>query len=150
MKATILMVDNDADDREIFCEVVSMISASNICYAFGGGQDALRHLSEGKISVPDIIFLDINMPVMSGWDCLSLLKKNEQLSNIPVYMYSTSSLPDEAKKAEQLGAAGYYCKPADIMELQKALETLILQVRQAPSDGTRPVKGLVRFQPRVM
>lgn len=73
---------------------------------------------------PDVIFLDLNMPAMSGWQCLAKLKNDTALKNIPVIMYSTSSNPREKEIAIELGATGFVTKPTDFGVLTKILETI--------------------------
>src|SRR5438270_7146277 len=88
---TLLIVDDDEDDKEMFCEVVSAISDSHTCITSSNGHEAL-HLLQTSQTLPNFIFLDLNMPRMSGKQCLAQLKKSERLSTIPVIIYSTSKL----------------------------------------------------------
>lgn len=125
MTPIILLIDDDADDREIFCEVVKEIPCEAVCYAIPNGHEALRQMEENKIETPSLIFLDINMPIMNGWQCLEALKKHEKYNHIPVVMYSTSSMPRDVEKAKELGAICLYCKPSSITDLRSALEAFI-------------------------
>ena len=84
---TILIVDDDIDDLEIFTEAVKTISTQINCIRALDGAEAMQMLDNIN---PDIIFLDINMPGMNGAECLSLIKKNEEFKNLPVVVYSTS------------------------------------------------------------
>ena len=72
----ILVIDDDADDRSLFMEAVEEITPELICHTAGNGQDGLKQMRDAAMGCPDLIFLDVNMPVMNGWDCLSALKKN--------------------------------------------------------------------------
>ncbi|MBC7485318.1 MAG: response regulator [Cytophagaceae bacterium] len=72
------------------------------------GQDSLTLLQEIK---PSIIFLDINMPGMNGWDCLTKLKSREKLKHIPAIMYSASSHKAEVDKAFTVDALSFFAKP---------------------------------------
>jgi CheY-like chemotaxis protein len=71
---------------------------------------------------PQVIFLDINMPEMSGWQCLEILKKGDKTKNIPVIMYSTSAARLEGQKAVSKGAIGFYEKPSRFEWLKEFLE----------------------------
>lgn len=71
--STILIVDDDEDDKEMFIEVVSEIDNSTNCIQASNGYEALEIL-EKNISLPDLIFLDLNMPRMNGKQCLQSIK----------------------------------------------------------------------------
>src|SRR4051812_29905511 len=86
---TILLVDDDEEDILIFKEVVRNDIDSNInIITSTNGVECLKALE--NIS-PDVIFLDINMPVMGGKECLEKIKNDPQLKDIPVVIYSTST-----------------------------------------------------------
>ncbi len=68
----ILLADDDMDDTEMFCEALADIDESIICHCAVNGSDALRIL-DGLKELPSVIFLDLNMPLMNGWDCLTHL-----------------------------------------------------------------------------
>lgn len=84
---TILIVDDDIDDLEIFTEAVNTISTQINCIRALDGAEAMQLLNNIN---PDIIFLDINMPGMNGAECLSMIKTKEEFKNLPVVIYSTS------------------------------------------------------------
>ena len=100
---TILVVDDDQDDVEIFCEAIQSISSSINCLMTYTGKAALSLLGQLK-ELPKIIFMDCNMPSMDGGTCLSLIRKDERLKDIPVVMYSTSFPHAESEKFKQMGA----------------------------------------------
>jgi CheY-like chemotaxis protein len=79
-----LVVDDDCDDTELFAEAIASVDASVSCYNAADGKQALDKLTNKDIERPDLIFLDINMPGMNGWQFLSGLKGNENLKSIPV------------------------------------------------------------------
>ncbi|MBA3664495.1 MAG: response regulator [Bacteroidetes bacterium] len=114
-----LLVDDDDDDRDLFERAVKSIEGG-VYYGVAGGPKMLEYLS-GSQQLPDVIFLDVNMPEMSGWECLEILKSNKRYKNIPVLMYSTSSHSKDIKKAEALGAMTFCVKPDDYAELRKLI-----------------------------
>ena len=120
-----LLADDDSDDMEMFCELVEEIDPSITCYCASDGQEAIDKLTGGEFLGPDLIFLDINMPGMNGWECLALLKKNPLWENIPVIMYSTSSHRKEKQLASELGAIGFFTKPAGYTQLKNILTFLM-------------------------
>jgi CheY-like chemotaxis protein len=116
-----LIIDDDADDREMFCEALQEVIPDSLCYCAPNGRRAILALDNGEIRIPDLIFLDINMPIMNGWQCLSKLKETEAYKHIPAIIYSTSSYPEDLEKAQHLGALCFYTKPSNFGALKKSL-----------------------------
>ena len=71
-----------------------------------------------------MIFLDINMPNITGWECLREIKKITALQTISIVMYSTSNLESEGLKAQDIGAAAFLTKPNDYEQLKENLSAL--------------------------
>lgn len=119
-----LLADDDQDDADFFCEALDEIDDSISCIWAKSGADLVRKIEGNKIDPPEIIFLDINMPEMDGWETLTFLKNNPKLSKVPVIMYSTSSARRDAQKALELGALCFYEKPTNYLLLKEFLELL--------------------------
>ncbi|MEO8760502.1 MAG: response regulator [Bacteroidia bacterium] len=113
---TIMIIDDDEDDRFFFCSAVKEINPAYICQEAKNGKEALEILRD-TVKLPDFIFLDINMPVMGGKECLAELKMDDKLKHIPVIMYTTSSFQTDIEFTRQLGAADYFIKSFDISKL---------------------------------
>lgn len=126
----ILLIDDDRDDREFFMDAVSKVSSTVSCIALESCVDLIADLNSGKLQRPNLIFLDINMPEMNGWTCLSHLKKEADLAEIPVIMYSTSQYSEEGIKAKTAGALSFFSKPYDFRELQDILKKVIQHLDQ--------------------
>ena len=120
---TILYVDDDPDDRQIFQEAIAAIDAAYVCLTAQDGLAALSLLSDRKY--PDIIFLDINMPLMDGKSCLTEIRGNKNTAHIPVVMCTTSNNPDERKKCEKLGASDFFLKPVSYREMKEILASIL-------------------------
>ena len=129
-----LLVDDDHDDTEMFCEALREIDASILCYYAFNGSEALRKLHNNEIPQPDIIFMDINMPEMNGWRCLEKLKNDATYKHIPVIMYSTSSNPKDITIAAELGAAFFYTKANEYKKMKTFLETVVLHIEKGSVD----------------
>jgi CheY-like chemotaxis protein len=119
------LADDDADDAELFAEALAAINPGIVCEHAPNGRVLLDNIRSQKSQLPDIIFLDINMPEMNGWDSLSELKKHSKLKDIPVVMYSTSSTFRDVQAAKNLGANFFYTKPDNFRQLKSFLENLI-------------------------
>ena len=121
---TILLADDDIDDIKLFCEALQEVDTSVVCHTVTDGS-AVLELLVNTPSKPDVIFLDINMPRMNGWQCLAELKQEKAFSNIPVFIYSTSTNPKDAEKALDLGALCFFAKPNEFEELKKVLRVIV-------------------------
>ena len=119
------MIDDDIDDQEIFILALQQISSRFKCVAANDGYEGLKRLRDPSHELPDFIFLDLNMPRMNGRECLTEIKKDPHLRDIPVIIFSTSSLQDDIIQTRKLGAAAFITKPSSIDQLsQKLLEVL--------------------------
>ena len=117
METTYLMIiDDDADDRFFFKEVVKKMAGSVECMEANGCEAAIELLVNAD-QLPHYIFLDINMPGLDGRECLKQLKRNAYLKHIPVIMYSTSFSEKTIKEFHILGASNYLSKPTDLNKL---------------------------------
>ena len=119
-----LLVDDDPDDTDLFGEALKNIDSNIEFYSGHDCNEILSQLKGQKIK-PEIIFLDINMPDMNGWDCLAALKNDQELRDIPVVMYSTSSVTLDGRKAITKGALGFLEKPPSYEKLKEFLRKLI-------------------------
>jgi CheY-like chemotaxis protein len=121
MMRTLLLVDDDEDDRILFQEAVSVLDKSIQCWTATDGQHALQILSYDLVVLPDLIFLDLNMPRMNGLEFLHAIKGNRSLRSIPVIIYSTSCNPNDIAQAKNLGALDFLTKPSDFNDLYSKL-----------------------------
>lgn len=117
------LADDDEDDTSMFAEALKGIDSSIEFHTAQNGRDLVEKLKRQK-HFPNVIFLDINMPEMNGWEALEVLKKEENLKDIDVIMYSTSSSMVEGKKAIQKGALCFYEKPPNFLMLKDFLSSI--------------------------
>ena len=125
MAKKILIIDDDSDDRELFREALEAIDPAVGFNFTADAEDALNKLKAGAMALPDIIFLDINLPGMSGWQCLTELKNIDTLRQIPVMMYSTSNHRRDKEIAVDLGAVCLITKPMTYKRLKEILAVLL-------------------------
>jgi CheY-like chemotaxis protein len=129
MGKKVLLIDDDAEDRGMFCEAMETIAPDFICYTVPNGRKALIELKNTDSQLPDLIFLDINMPIMNGWEFLSALKEQESFKAIPVVMYSTSSHPKDFHKADKGDEPiVFFSKPSNFKVLIKNLERVLFHL----------------------
>jgi CheY-like chemotaxis protein len=117
----IFIIDDDVEDHEIFMEAVGKVNESIQCFSSTSGEDALRQLQLEVVMLPDLIFLDLNMPRLNGKQILRALKNDRSLKAIPVIMYSTSFAPKDKDEIQQLGAAFQLVKPPRFEDLCASL-----------------------------
>ncbi len=116
----VLLIDDDEDDQELFLMAMNEIAASVKCTAMSSARTALKQL-ETHVLTADLIFLDLNMPIMTGQQFLSELNKKEELNRIPVIILSTSANTETIKETKALGARRFITKPSDFKELKNIL-----------------------------
>jgi len=123
----LFLVDDDIDEQWIFNSALSAVDPNIQLSGAANGQDAIRQLAS-TLSIPDVIFLDLNMPVMNGLECLRLIKSNPGLSGIPTIMYSTSADPLTISKTMELGADEFITKPYNFEELVNTLRHVLNRI----------------------
>jgi CheY-like chemotaxis protein len=122
----LFIIDDDAEDQEIFMEALKEVDASIVCYSATSGDEAIHTLQEEMLFYPDLIFLDMNMPKLNGKQVLRELKKVRSLNRIPVIMYSTSFAPRDIEEIKKLGAVHHLLKPSRFEDLCQALKTILV------------------------
>jgi CheY-like chemotaxis protein len=115
-----MIIDDDPDDSELFCETIHEINENIACIPAANGLEALVYLKKTSV-LPDLIFLDLNMPRMSGKQCLGEIKKMEHLVHIPVIIYSTSKIEDDVQETKALGAFDFITKPYRVNDIKKKI-----------------------------
>lgn len=127
----ILNVDDDQEDREFFCDALREIDPAISCLIAASGMEALALLKNQTI-LPDYIFLDINMPLMDGKQCLKALKSIPEFQQIPVIMYSTTTDTREIKECYKLGAEDFLIKPHSYEKLVHDLTSIFAFSKRSP------------------
>jgi CheY-like chemotaxis protein len=117
------LADDDRDDTDLFGEALRKIDTRIVFRSAANGKELIEQLHVTK-EKPEIIFLDINMPELDGWESLKTLKRNENLREIPVVMYSTSSAFLDGNRAIKEGAVCYLEKPFSFVKLKEFLQEL--------------------------
>jgi CheY-like chemotaxis protein len=119
-----MLIDDDEDDREICLSVLQTILPEASYIIATNGEDALQKLNNGNAS-PDLIFLDLNMPLMNGKQFLTEIKKQAKLSSVPIIILSTSSDQATIKETIDLGARDFVTKPDKYSAWEDALKKLL-------------------------
>jgi len=122
---TIMIIDDDADDRSMFAEALMEINELIHLIPMVSCEKAIEYFNNKSAAIPDIIFLDINMPTMNGWQCLDNLREMASTKQIPVVIYTTSQSEENYEKVKNMEATYFLSKPSKFKELVKALVVVI-------------------------
>ena len=118
----ILIADDDDDDKELFEEAVAAISPRIIVTTVSDGKELMKKLYTS--SLPDLIFLDLNMPSKNGFECLSEIRSVVKFKEIPVLIYSTTANPEQIENTYMQGATFYIQKPSSYKDIIKLLQKI--------------------------
>ena len=129
MPEKILVVDDDADNRRII--ELTMIKAGYAVVLAVNGREALE---AAERELPDLILLDLSMPVLSGWEAVKLLKADERLKGIPVLAFTAHAMAGDERKVMDAGFDGYLSKPC---APRRAVEAVAARL-SARGTGSRP------------
>jgi CheY-like chemotaxis protein len=117
-KQAIFLVDDDDDDVYLARLTFSTHFPHWQLTSFEDGQQLIDHLqTHPERQLPDLIILDLNMPRLTGYETLTLLKRHKQWKTVPVAILSTSSNMDDQTRTKAMGACAFLVKPASIDEL---------------------------------
>jgi len=117
----ILLADDDSDDCSFFKAALAELPLSSQLTAVHDGEQLMQLLTDETYELPHVLFLDINMPRKNGFECLSEIKKNKKLKDIPVVIFSTSNSPDTMSRLFKTGAHIYIRKPGNFDQLKEVI-----------------------------
>jgi len=121
---SLFLIDDDEDDQLLFRDALKQIDKGITFFKADNGIEALKLLEPPQV-FPDIIFLDLNMPVMNGFEFLAEVKKFEHLQHVPIVIFTTSSNPDHVLQTHSLGARAFITKPASFPALRNKLNAVL-------------------------
>ncbi|MDV7139545.1 response regulator [Maribacter sp. TH_r10] len=124
-KMNIVLADDDADDRMLFEEAINEIEIKTELSLFPDGKQLMDYLGHPSTKLPEIIFLDLNMPVKNGMQCLQEIRQHKALSHLCVAIYSTSSSEQDIEETFINGANIYINKPNSFGALKKAVDKVL-------------------------
>jgi CheY-like chemotaxis protein len=134
-KIRILLADDDKEDRSFFNEAIKQTGLDIDLVTVSNGQELLSYLQKRDVILPDLIFLDLNMPLMGGIESLKMIRRCSYLKDLSVAIYSTSRSEKDMEDALINGANIYINKPSDFNVLKAHLYRVITTNHQY--DGLR-------------
>lgn len=118
----ILLADDDQDDVEFFQSAVQECAPDLKVSTAENGKILIELLD--KVPSPDVIILDLNMPILKGYECLKIMRQNNNLRNIPIMIYATSATPNDVEYCLNNGADYYVVKPQSFKAIEKLVSDL--------------------------
>jgi CheY-like chemotaxis protein len=117
----IVLADDDENDRSIFREALDEININTSVHTVNDGVELMDYLQNVDQPLPDLLFLDLNMPRKNGIQCLKEIRGTERLNGIAIAIYSTSAADKDVNDTFDGGANVYIKKPNDFTLLKKVL-----------------------------
>lgn len=121
----LLLADNDIDDCNFFREALEELPVPSTLQTVHDGVELMQLLISTTSDLPDALFLDLNMPLKTGFECLLEIKNHNKLKMLPVIIFSTSFNEDIAYQLYDNGAHHYIRKPGDFVKLKKVIHAAI-------------------------
>lgn len=130
----ILLAEDDLDDRHFFAKALKEINISTYCHTVNDGIELMNYLNKDIVNIPDILFLDLNMPRKNGFECLLEIKESIQMQAIYVIMFSilyprdANYEQDLLERLKKIGAQDFIRKSGDFELSKQLLELAIYKV----------------------
>jgi len=121
----LLLADDDEDDCDFFKDALDELSLPVSLVVVNDGVQLMDFLAKKSADLPDILFLDLNMPRKNGSECLTEIKESKEYSELPVIIFSTSLDTQIVDSMYDKGATYYIRKPGDFTKLKKVIENAI-------------------------
>jgi DNA-binding NtrC family response regulator len=118
----ILLIDDDHDDCELFGEALHDYDPSLKLSCLNNSEDVIRSLDE---KMPDMVFLDVNMPRKNGYECLKEIRQHDKYTDIPIIMYSNTGRAEDISNAYKTGASIFIQKPSTYQGLVNTLKDVL-------------------------
>jgi CheY-like chemotaxis protein len=119
----VYLVDDDRDDLELVHEALASNSFYGPVDDVYNGLELLQRLSEVN-SRPDLIVMDLNMPLLDGFQALHRIKSNPRLNRIPVIIFTASTSKDDEQRCLALGCDSYFVKPNNLEDYDRLVEAI--------------------------
>ncbi len=141
----VVLADDDEDDRLFFTEAFDELKIKTKVETYKDGVDLMHWLIQTDVLIPNILFLDLNMPKKSGLECLKEIKKLDKFKNMAIAIYSTSSSEEDIENTFVNGANIYIKKPNDFKTLIKVLSDVVTINWQYHTNGLNRDNFLLRL-----
>ncbi len=120
MAKTILIVDDDPKNLELFSDLLRVVGYMTI-----EATDGMRGIELARTKQPDLILMDINMPIMDGYEAIRILKGDASTRNIPVIALTSYAMKGDKERILAMGCDGYIAKPIDVDDFLESVAAFI-------------------------
>ena len=141
----IIIADDDEDDRLFFTDAFDELKINTKVQTCSDGVELMDYLNKEDSILPNVLFLDLNMPMKNGLECLHEIKANKRFDDIVIAIYSTSSSEEHIEETFICGANIYIKKPSDFNELKKTLTYVVTLNWQYHTSGLNKDNFLFRM-----
>ncbi len=141
----IILADDDEDDRLFFSDAFNELKMNTKVTTFNDGVELMDYLNDTNSVLPNVLFLDLNMPRKNGIECLLEIKKNNRFKDIAIAIYSTSSSDEHIEETFVNGANIYIKKPNDFNVLKKVLSDVVTLNWQYHTSGLNKENFILRM-----
>ncbi|MEK8180085.1 response regulator [Flavobacterium buctense] len=141
----IILADDDEDDRLFFTDAFDELKINTKVNTFNDGVELMNYLNQPEAILPNVLFLDLNMPRKNGIECLDEIKKNDRFNDIAIAIFSTSSSEEHIEETFVRGANIYIKKPSDFATLKKVLSDVVTINWQYYTSGLNKDNFLLRL-----
>lgn len=142
---TIALADDDEDDRLFFKDAFEELKINTVVSTHCDGEELMNYLHDPETVLPNILFLDLNMPRKNGFECLLEIKKVQKFDDIAIAIYSTSSSEEDIENTFVQGANIYIKKPSEFSTLKKILSEVVTLNWQYHTSGLNKDNFLLRM-----
>ena len=122
MSKIVLLAEDDEDNRDLVSFALKRSHLNVELLVAENGQVAVRLAREKK---PNLILMDMQMPVMDGWTAVSILKADDKTKGIPIIAFTAQTKPEDEKRTHEIGCVDHCPKPMDPAELVVIIEKYI-------------------------
>jgi CheY-like chemotaxis protein len=126
----LLLADDDKDDSDLFKEALDELLLPANLEIVRDGERLMQLLNKQAVALPQALFLDLNMPRKNGFECLSEIKQNDKLKDLPIIIFSTSYDHDIVNLLHSNGAHYYISKPNEFTKLKDVIHAAVSAVTQ--------------------
>lgn len=141
----IILADDDEDDRLLFTDAFSELRINTKVNTFNDGVELMEYLNSQDAVLPNVLFLDLNMPKKNGIECLYEIKQDNKFNDIAIAIFSTSSSEEHIEETFVQGANIYIKKPSDFATLKKVLSDVVTINWQYHTSGLNRDNFLLRL-----
>lgn len=124
-KLRLMLADDDLDDCEMFQLALEEVGANVTLDIFHDGKSLIEFLRNTGSDIPDIVFLDLNMPILNGLEALREIRSDEQLRELSIAIYSTSNTDKDIEETLASGANIYITKPTSFRSLKEVISKVL-------------------------